>query len=105
MILNGGELDGKHYISRESLRRMTSTENGGLGGTNYGFGWAVSADGFGHGGAYNNSISIDPIAPSTGRILVFMVQQNGPWGTPAGDGILSNLKQLANQLDISSQKP
>lgn len=99
MILNGGELDGKHYISRESLRRMTSTENGGLGGTNYGFGWAVSADGFGHGGAYNNSISIDPIAPSTGRILVFMVQQNGPWGTPAGDGILSNLKQLANQAE------
>ncbi|MGB6745585.1 MAG: family 20 glycosylhydrolase [Terracidiphilus sp.] len=95
MILNGGELDGKRYISRESLRRMTSTENGGLGGTDYGFGWAVSADGFGHGGAYKNTINIDT---STGRILVFMVQQNGPWGTPAGDGILSTLKQLANQI-------
>jgi hexosaminidase len=99
MILNGGELDGKRYISRESLQRMTSTENGGLGKTDYGFGWAISSDGFGHGGAYKNSISIDP---ETGRILVFMVQQNGPWGTPAGDDIVHTLKQLANQLDAST---
>lgn len=100
MILNGGELDGKRYISAQSLRLMTSVQNGGLGGTDYGFGWAVSRDGYGHGGAYKNAINIDP---DTGRILVFMVQQNGPWGTPAGDDILPTLKKLANQFDPSAQ--
>lgn len=94
MILNGGALDGKRYISERSLHQMTSTENGALGNTNYGFGWGVSKDGFGHGGAYKNSIDIDPVA---GRVLVFMVQQNGPWGTPDGDNILPTLKRLANE--------
>jgi CubicO group peptidase (beta-lactamase class C family) len=95
MILNGGVLDGKRYLSERALRQMTSTQNGGLGGTDYGFGWAVSNGTFGHGGAYKNAIDIDP---ATGRILVFMVQQNGPWGTPAGDAILPTLKRLANEF-------
>ncbi len=97
MILNGGALDGKRYLSPQALQQMTSTQNGGLGGSDYGFGWAVSRDGFGHGGAYKNAIDIDPTA---GRVLVFMVQQNGPWGTPAGDAILPTLKRLANQAVI-----
>jgi CubicO group peptidase (beta-lactamase class C family) len=42
MILNGGTLNGKRYISPESLHEMTSKQNGGMGGTNYGFGWSVS---------------------------------------------------------------
>jgi CubicO group peptidase (beta-lactamase class C family) len=98
MILNGGVLDGKRYLSERALRQMTSTQNGGLGGTNYGFGWAISNGTFGHGGAYKNAIDIDPAG---GRILVFMVQQNGPWGTPAGDAILPTLKRLANDLVAS----
>jgi CubicO group peptidase (beta-lactamase class C family) len=98
MILNGGVLDGKRYLSERALHQMTSTQNGGQGGTNYGFGWAVSDGTFGHGGAYKNAIDIDPAA---GRILVFMVQQNGPWGTPAGDAILPTLKLLANNLVAS----
>ena len=98
MILNGGVLEGKRYLSERALHQMTSTQNGGLGGTNYGFGWAVSDGTFGHGGAYKNAIDIDP---ATGRILIFMVQQNGPWGTPAGDAILPTLKRLANDLVAS----
>jgi CubicO group peptidase (beta-lactamase class C family) len=98
MILNGGVLDGKRYLSKRALHQMTSTQNGGLGGTDYGFGWSVSDGTFGHGGAYKNAIDIDPAA---GRILVFMVQQNGPWGTPAGDAILPTLKQIANDLVAS----
>jgi CubicO group peptidase (beta-lactamase class C family) len=99
MILNGGVLGGKRYLSERALHQMTSTQNGGLGGTNYGFGWSVSDSTFGHGGAYKNAIDIDP---ATGRILVFMVQQSGPWGTPAGDAIMPTLKRLANDLVASA---
>ena len=95
MILNGGAAGGKRYISEASLHAMTSTENQGLGKTNYGFGWTISANGFGHGGAYKNSIDIDT---ATGRILVFMVQQNGPWGTADGDAMMPKLKQVANEM-------
>jgi hexosaminidase len=95
MTLNGGELDGKRYISASSLHAMTSVENRGLGKTEYGFGWAIAKDGFGHGGAYKNDIDIDT---ATGRVLVFMVQQDGPWGTKDGDAMLPRLKQLANEM-------
>jgi CubicO group peptidase (beta-lactamase class C family) len=74
---------------------MTSTENRGLGKTEYGFGWAIEKDGFGHGGAYKNNIDIDT---ATGRAIVFMVQQDGPWGTKDGDKMLSHLKQMANEV-------
>jgi len=94
MILNGGTLDGKRYLSPSTLQGMTSRENRGLGKTDYGFGWAVAKDGFGHGGAYKNVIDIDTEA---GRILIFMVQQDGPWGTKDGDAMLPRLKQLSNE--------
>lgn len=94
MILNGGTLDGKRYLSASALHAMTSRENRGLGKTDYGFGWAIAKDGFGHGGAYKNSMDIDTAA---GRILIFMVQQDGPWGTKYGDAMLPRLKQLANE--------
>jgi CubicO group peptidase (beta-lactamase class C family) len=95
MILNGGVLDGKRYISEPSLHEMTTEQNNGLGKTSYGFGWSISANGFGHGGAYRNVMEIDP---AKGRILIFMVQQNGPWGTADGDGIVSGLERLADDL-------
>jgi CubicO group peptidase (beta-lactamase class C family) len=98
MILNGGTLNGKRYISPQSLHEMTSTQNNKLGGTNYGFGWFVSKSGFGHGGAFKNAMDIDP---STGRILVFMVQQDGPWGTTAGDEMVPTLSRLANDIVAS----
>ncbi len=95
MILNGGTLNGKRYISAAALHEMTIRQNGGLGGSDYGFGWGISKDGFGHGGANKDDMEIDA---ATGRILILMVQQDGPWGTPAGDGIGSTLKRLANEL-------
>jgi CubicO group peptidase (beta-lactamase class C family) len=95
MILNGGTLDGKRYISPESLHKMTSRQNGENGKAGYGFGWAISAKGFGHSGAFKNAIDIDP---GTSRILVFMVQQDGPWGTTDGNGIIPRLEQLANEI-------
>jgi CubicO group peptidase (beta-lactamase class C family) len=93
MILNGGELNGKRYISRNALQDMTSRQNGGLGESSYGFGWSVSPKGFGHGGAYKNAMEINP---STGRILIFMVQQQGDWGTKEGNTMVSTLQRLAD---------
>jgi CubicO group peptidase (beta-lactamase class C family) len=98
MILNGGVLNGKRYISLNVLQEMTSRQNGGLGGTSYGFGWGVSTSGFEHGGAFRNAMEIDP---AKGRILVFMVQQDGPWGTTEGDAIDSTLGRLADGLVAS----
>jgi CubicO group peptidase (beta-lactamase class C family) len=95
MILNGGELNGKRIISTQSLHAMTIPENMGLGKTDYGFAWNITKDGFDHGGAYKNAMAIDT---TTGRILIFMVQQQGDWGTKQGDQIVSTLKRLANDL-------
>jgi CubicO group peptidase (beta-lactamase class C family) len=99
MILNGGVLDGKRYLSATSLHQMTTEQNGGLGGTSYGFGWAISKTGFGHGGAFNNAMEIDA---AKGRILIFMVQQDGPWGTPEGKAMVPTLERLADQLAAGS---
>jgi CubicO group peptidase (beta-lactamase class C family) len=101
MILNGGVLNGKRYLSQTALHEMTTEQNGGLGKKSYGFGWSISASGFGHGGAYKNAMEIDV---EKGRILVFMVQQNGPWGTAEGDGIVSNLERLSDDV-VGSQAP
>jgi CubicO group peptidase (beta-lactamase class C family) len=95
MILNGGVLDGKRYLSQASLQLMTTEQNHGLGKTSYGFGWSISANGFGHGGAYRNVMEIDP---SKNRILIFMVQQNGAWGTADGDSMVIGLERLADEL-------
>ncbi len=95
MILNGGTLNGVRYISPESLHAMTSVQNGGMEKSNYGFGWAISKNGFGHGGAFKNAMDIDT---ATGRIFIFMVQQDGPWGTPAGDAMVLELQKLADDL-------
>jgi CubicO group peptidase (beta-lactamase class C family) len=95
MILNGGTLNGIRYISPASLHAMTTVENGGLGNQNYGFGWGVTQNGFCHGGANKNAMDIDA---TTGRIFIFMVQQDGPWGTPDGDTMTSKLEGIAENL-------
>ena len=95
MILNGGVLNGVRYISPASLHAMTSVQNGGMKGTDYGFGWGISKTGFGHGGANKNDMEIDT---RTGRIFVFMVQQDGPWGTSGGDAMTGKLQKLADEL-------
>jgi CubicO group peptidase (beta-lactamase class C family) len=101
MILNGGTSNGKRYISLALLHEMTSRQNGQLSKSGYGFGWFVSNGGFGHGGAFKNDMEINP---EKGRVLIFMVQQDGPWGTTEGDAIVSRLSQLADEMVVSSAK-
>ena len=74
---------------------MTSEQNSGLGGSSYGFGWGVSKTGFGHGGAFRNAMEIDTVK---GRILIFMVQQDGPWGSADGDAMMPALQRLADEI-------
>ncbi len=95
MILNGGTLGGKRYVSTAALHEMTRQQNGGMGNASYGLGWSIQPGGFGHGGAFKNAMEI---APEKDRILIFMVQQDGPWGTPDGDAIVSTLQRLANSV-------
>ncbi len=95
MILNGGTSGGKRYISEQALHAMTSRQNSGFGGSDYGFGWGVYKDGMGHGGAFNNDMEINTV---DGRIFIFMAQQDGAWGTADGAKMVETLKQLAKEI-------
>lgn len=88
MILNGGELDGKRYVSEAAVKQMTTVQSGDLKtgftpGNGWGLGWcvvrepqgvtaAVSPGTFGHGGAYGTQAWIDPVK---GRAYVMLVQR------------------------------
>lgn len=88
MILNGGELNGRRYLKRESVRQMTTVQSGDLEtgftpGNGWGLGWcvirepqevtaALSPGSFGHGGAYGTQVWIDP---TKNRIHLLMVQR------------------------------
>ncbi len=95
MILNGGAINGVRYITPASLHAMTSVQNGGMEKSDYGFGWGITKNGFGHGGAFKNAMDIDT---TIGRIFIFMVQQDGPWGTPAGDAMVPALQKIADGM-------
>jgi CubicO group peptidase (beta-lactamase class C family) len=94
MVLNGGVLDGKRYLSADAVRQMTTIQTGDLPQT-YGFGWSVirkaagdgrTAGSFGHGGAYKTAMWVDP-----GRrlVLVLMRQHEGEFLVPEGNKIES----------------
>ena len=88
MILNDGTLDGKRYLSAESVSLMTTVQTGDLKtgftpGNGWGLGWcivrepqgvtAMLAPGtFGHGGAYGTQAWIDR---QKGVVLIMMVQR------------------------------
>lgn len=88
MILRGGELDGRRYLSPEAVRQMTTLQTGELEtgftpGCGWGLGWCVarrpqdvtatlSPGSFGHGGAFGTQVWIDPVKR---RVLILMVQR------------------------------
>jgi CubicO group peptidase (beta-lactamase class C family) len=91
MLLNGGELDGKRYLSEAAVKQMTSKQTAEAIKSNYGFGYAVNGETFGHGGAYSTNFSVDP---KMGLVLVFMVQNAG-WRNDNGKKILPAFTQAA----------
>ena len=74
LVLNGGVLDGKRYLSEAAVQQMTSRQTGEPLKESYGFGWSVSADACVHGGACATNMTIDR---QRGLILVWMVQHSG----------------------------
>jgi CubicO group peptidase (beta-lactamase class C family) len=106
MILNNGDLDGKHYLTPTSIQAMTSTQTGTLsdkeGNNGYGFGWSTSVKlhgppmagsggGFGHVGAYSTNMWIDP---AHDLIIIYMVQHAG-YANKDGGKIWPEFKQAA----------
>lgn len=74
MILNGGQWEGKRYLSEAAVKEMTRRQTPAALKQSYGLGWATGGDTFGHGGAYATNMSIDPVR---GLVTVFMVQHTG----------------------------
>ncbi len=74
MLLNGGELNSKRYLSAAALKTMTSKQTGDALTNGYGIGWSINGMTFGHGGALATNMTIDP---QHGLITVFLVQHAG----------------------------
>jgi len=86
MILRGGELDGKRYLSEAAVRQMTRVQSGDLvtgftPGNGWGLGCCVirqpqgpsatlSPGSHGHGGAYGTQAWIDPVKKRVHLLLV-----------------------------------
>ncbi len=114
MILNGGELNGRRYLSREAVEKMTTLQTGDLTtgftpGNGWGLGWCVvrepqgvtevlSSGSFGHGGAYGTQAWIDPTKE---RIYILMVQRANFPNSDASDVRRAFQKAAAAALDAS----
>jgi CubicO group peptidase (beta-lactamase class C family) len=74
MCLNGGELDGRRYLQKNSLDSMIVRRSV----SPFGAGWMVYKDGsYGHSGAFNTDMTIFPVQ---GLIAITMVQAPSWYG-------------------------
>ena len=74
MLLNGGELDGRRYLSPAALKELTSRQTPAELKESYGLGLNVGTDSYGHGGAQATGMEV---RPKDGLVLVWMVQHQG----------------------------
>jgi CubicO group peptidase (beta-lactamase class C family) len=74
MLLNGGELNGKRFLSAAALKELTRRQTPETLKESYGLGFSVGGGGFGHGGALATNMNIDP---ARGLIIVWLVQHAG----------------------------
>ena len=74
MLLNGGELDGRRYLSMKSFEALSVRQTPPNIKQDYSFGLNVSPDGFGHGGAQATGMEV---RIKDGLVLVWMVQHQG----------------------------
>ncbi len=94
MMMSGGVLDGKRYLSEAAVKQMTSVQTGEVkDGPGYGFGWMVqkrvpadgrSAGSFGHGGAYKTAMWVDP---GKQLVMILLRHHSGAFLTPDGNKI------------------
>lgn len=83
MLLNGGQVGGKRYISEAALKQL-QTKQTAEGLNAYSLGYALNGTTFGHGGAHATNMTIDY---GKGIAMVFMVQHTGGWRKDEGKGI------------------
>lgn len=74
MLLNGGELNGKRFLSETAFQELTKRQTPASVKNSYGLGFTVGSDSFGHGGAHATSMEIHP---AKGVALIWMVQHSG----------------------------
>ncbi|MFM7743829.1 MAG: serine hydrolase domain-containing protein [Verrucomicrobiota bacterium] len=74
MLLNGGELEGRRYLSLASVQVLSARQTPADMKESYGLGFAVGPDFFGHGGAQATGMEI---RTKDGLVLVWMVQHQG----------------------------
>jgi CubicO group peptidase (beta-lactamase class C family) len=74
MMLNGGKIGMVRFLSEDAVKQMTTKQTGDEVKENYGLGWSVNGNGYGHGGAYATNMSVDT---KRGLITVWMVQHAG----------------------------
>lgn len=74
MLLNGGEYKGTRLLSAEGVKQLTRRQTPAEVTQSYGFGFSVTPDSFGHGGAYATNMNVDT---KRGLITVWMVQNSG----------------------------
>ncbi len=120
MLLNGGTLDGRRYLSAEAMKLLMTPQTGDLKtgffqsdqwgnrGANYGWGIATSIlktphDGvasmlspgtYGHGGAWGTQAWIDPVK---GVAYILMIQRSG---LPNSDG--SDIRRAFQQAAVTA---
>ena len=98
MLLNGGTLDGRRYLSERTLREMTSPQTANLKagfvpGSAWGLAFGIvrqptgitetlSPGTFGHGGAYGTQAWIDPVKR---RIYILLIQRADLENSDASD--------------------
>ncbi len=74
MLLNGGELDGKRYLSQAAIKEIMRRQTPETVKESYSLGFSVSKTTFGHGGAYSTNTVAET---DTGLIYVWLVQHAG----------------------------
>lgn len=99
MLLNGGQLEGKRYLSEAAIKELSKRQTPTTLKESYGLGAAVSPDSFGHGGAHATSMDI---RVSDGIATVWMVQHAG---FPAdGDKAQGVFKKWARERFAAKQQ-
>ncbi len=74
MLLSGGELDGRRYLSEAAVRELTRRQTPADFKESYGLGFGVGGTTFGHGGAYSTNTTADT---ERNLIMVWLVQHAG----------------------------
>jgi len=74
MLLNGGELNGRRYLSEAAFKDLTKRQTPASVKDNYGLCFALGPDWFGHGGAQATGMEI---RPEKGLATIWMVQHAG----------------------------